>query len=102
MHLLSSDKISFSMVIYHKYLEHSVVILADLFWSNLHLMIMEFRKFMKINHAETSLRISSISFVISFNNVGNFTRRKCVWVLLDKLNNHYKSNCDHIVILKLS
>ena len=57
---------------------------------------------MKINHAETSLRISSISFVISFNNVGNFTRRKCVWVLLDKLNNHYKSNCDHIVILKLN
>ena len=39
MHLLSSDKISFSMVIYHKCLEHSVVILAEFFWSNLHLMI---------------------------------------------------------------
>ena len=38
MHLLSSEKISFSMAICRKCLEHSVVFPVDLFWSNLHLM----------------------------------------------------------------
>ena len=38
MHLLSSDKISFSMAIWRKCLEHSVVFPVNLFWSNLHLM----------------------------------------------------------------
>ena len=38
MHLLSSDKISFSMAIWSKCLEHSVVFPVNLFWSNLHLI----------------------------------------------------------------
>ena len=38
MHLLSSDKISFSVAIWPKCLEHSVVFLVILFWSNLHHM----------------------------------------------------------------
>ena len=37
-HLLSSDRISFSMAIWWKCLEHSVVFPVNLFWSNLHLM----------------------------------------------------------------
>ena len=37
MHLLSSEKISYLMAICHKCLEHSVVFLAEVFWSNLHL-----------------------------------------------------------------
>ena len=38
MHLLSSEKISFSTEICWKCLEHSVVFPVELFWSNLHLM----------------------------------------------------------------
>ena len=38
LHLLSSDKISFSMAIWCKCLEHSAVFPVNLFWSNLHLM----------------------------------------------------------------
>ena len=38
MHPLSSYKISFSMAIWHKCLEHSAVFPAELFWSNLNLM----------------------------------------------------------------
>ena len=33
------------------------------------------KKVYEMNHVETSLWISSISFIISFNKVGNFTRR---------------------------
>ena len=32
------------------------------------------KKVYEMNHVETSLWISSISFIISFNKVGNFTR----------------------------
>ena len=38
MHLLSSDKISFSMAICCKCLEYSVVFPVDIFWCNLFLM----------------------------------------------------------------
>ena len=40
MHLLSSEKTSFSMVICCKCLENSVVFPVDLFWSILHLMFL--------------------------------------------------------------
>ena len=38
MHLLSSEKISFSMTICRKCLEHSVVFPVGFFWSNLHVI----------------------------------------------------------------
>ena len=40
MHLLSFEKISFSMEICCKHLEHSIVFPVGLFWSNLHLMFL--------------------------------------------------------------
>ena len=40
MHLLGSGKISFSMAIWRKCLEHSVVFPVNLFWRNLHLMFL--------------------------------------------------------------
>ena len=49
IHLLSSEKISFSMAICGKYLEHSVAFPVDHFWSNLHLISFQGMKFFLIH-----------------------------------------------------
>ena len=71
MHLLSSEKTSFSMVICCKCLENSVVFPVDLFWSNLHLMFLHLQGWSVftglINWRGLQLSYLNHSFILSLN-----------------------------------